>query len=137
MYRENLQYVTGRRIEIDSVQRAIGYQKLWAFIIKKLQERFPKRDYNRGIEIPHIAYPNIFIQLHELLNEKIKPELDPLIEEVQASLKGFKGIVDDVSDDEDAIQVYFNEEMNQSSSLIPYMSAMWVLVEELKKLKDE
>lgn len=53
--KRNLSYLRNRRIEIDSIENAIGIDKFWEFIKKKLAERFPTRDYNRAIKVPKYA----------------------------------------------------------------------------------
>jgi hypothetical protein len=72
-YLDDLEYLKEFRIEIDSVQRAIGYRKLWTFIVKKLEKRFPERNYNRAIETPRVreVFPDIYLELQKLLIDRM------------------------------------------------------------------
>jgi hypothetical protein len=53
------EFVKKRRVEIDAVLEQVGDERLWEYIVHKLIEQFPTRDYNRAISIPanEILYP--------------------------------------------------------------------------------
>jgi hypothetical protein len=134
IFYHNLWRLERWRIEIDSVQRAIGYQKLWVYIIKKLGERFPERNYNRAVQLPRTILPDIYLQLGDLLNEIMKPELDILKQEIRRSLENFNGFLDNVNDSEEAIEKYFKQELNnsKSGSLIDILNKIKVLMDQSK-----
>jgi len=132
IYYKNLWRLEQFRIEIDSVQRVVGYQKLWAFILKKLEERFPERNYNRAIHLGTIL-PDTYLQLGNMLTEKMKPELDILKQEIRESLEDFKGFLDNVSDNEEALKLYLKQEMNNSSNLADILNKIKELTNELKQ----
>lgn len=133
IYYENLWRLQKWRIEIDSIQRAVGYQKLWAFILKKLEQKFPERNYNRAIDFEAI-FPDIYLLLGNLLTEMAKPELDVLKQEIRESLEGFKGFFDNVSHNEKAMQRYFKQEINntKSSNLTNILNKIKGLMNELE-----
>jgi hypothetical protein len=133
IYQKSLPYLKHNRIEIDSVQRVVGYQKLWAFILKKLEERFPERDYNRAIQIPIRVLLEIYLRLGDLLDNMMKPELGILKQEIRASLEDFKGFLDNVSDNEKGIKEYFREEMQKSSNLIDILNKIKDIIDQFKQ----
>ncbi len=135
LYRKSQEFIWQFRIEIDSVQRAVGYRKLWAFIIKKLEERFPERNYNRVIHLPETVFLDIYLQLGNLLTEKVKPELDILKEEIRETLGEFRGFLDNVSDNEETLKRYFKQEINnsKSSNLSDILNKIKELVNELRR----
>ena len=65
---EELEYLKPKRIEIDSVMIAVNdNQKFWDYIVKKLQEKFPTRDYNRAIDIPEHVVPTTLEKLNYMV----------------------------------------------------------------------
>jgi 5S rRNA maturation endonuclease (ribonuclease M5) len=43
---------TANRIEIHAVKNEVGKERFWKWIVKKIEESAPTRDYNRAIEMP-------------------------------------------------------------------------------------
>ncbi len=41
-----------RRIEIDAILAQVGDERFWEYIIFKLKQLYPKRNYNRAISLP-------------------------------------------------------------------------------------
>ena len=77
---------SGKRIEIDSVLKAVGNETFWNYIIKELDANFLDRDYNRSIEVPEYVpqkevddlftnIKNIIIKVQAEEWERIKNEL--------------------------------------------------------------
>jgi hypothetical protein len=134
-YVSDLEYLENHRIEIDSVQRATGYQKLWDFIIKKLEERFPERNYNRAIRIPQVkdVFPDIFLEFQKLLMEKMIPEGNILTSEIWASFWEYRGIKDDIIDDEIALKEYFKSEISRSNNLTDILDKIKDLIKHLRE----
>ncbi len=48
-------------MEIDAVLEQVGDERLWEYIMGKLIELFPTRDYNRAISMPAVEtlYPRM------------------------------------------------------------------------------
>ena len=45
------------RIEIDSIMVKVGNESFWNFLVTKLSEKFPKRDFYRCIDVPEFVIP--------------------------------------------------------------------------------
>ena len=57
---EELDFLRTRRIEINAVKNKVGHVELWNWILGKLDEEYPHRNYNRAVKIPEpyqFAYP--------------------------------------------------------------------------------
>lgn len=134
-YYEYLEYLSEHRIEIDSVQNAVGYQKLWRFILRRLEQRFPERNYNRAIKIPETkdVLPDFFIDLQKLLLNKLRPERYDLAWEVYSSLEEYKGIKDNINDDEISLLKYFKAELSNSNNLTDTFHPIKNLIKELRE----
>lgn len=48
----DIDFLRTNRIEINAVIALVGDLRFWKFIMNKLQELYPMRDYNRAIELP-------------------------------------------------------------------------------------
>ena len=68
---EILEYVSEKRIEIGGVLAAVNDNAtFWKFILLKLGDKFPTRDYNRVIHIPKYIMPSCLKVLNEQVCEK-------------------------------------------------------------------
>jgi len=90
---KKVEYVSSKRIEIDSVMAALNDNaKFWEFILSKLQERFPTRNYNRAINVPECVMPTIIESLNMMVREKaiVASEKERLkLKEEFSNTKGF------------------------------------------------
>jgi len=81
---KKVEYVSTKRIEIDSVMAAINDNaRFWQFILYKLQERFPTRNYNRAIDVPEYVMPAAL----ELLNKMVRQKAIVVSEKERLKLK--------------------------------------------------
>jgi hypothetical protein len=68
---KKVEYVSSKRIEIDSVMAAVNDNaKFWQFILSKLEKRFPTRNYNRSITVPEYVMPTVLESLNQIVREK-------------------------------------------------------------------
>jgi len=93
------QFVRTRRVELDAVLTAVGSKRFWEYIMHKLIELFPKRDYNRAISMPanEILYPEtlqkFLVSINSLVDEILKDEH----KKIEDSLSNVKGEMIDVN----------------------------------------
>jgi hypothetical protein len=79
-----VEYVSEKRIEIDSVMATVNDNaKFWKFILDKLEEKFPTRNYNRAIPIPEYIMPEPL----RALNEKVRKQSIPILEKERIKMK--------------------------------------------------
>ena len=98
---EELEYLKTKRIEIDSVMIAVNdNQNFWEYIVKKLEEKFPTRDYNRAIDIPEHVVPTALEKLNDMVrNLSIRLTQDKR-NEISDKYHDYKGFIDDVDEEE-------------------------------------
>jgi hypothetical protein len=48
----DIEFLKEERIEIDAVLAQVGDERFWEYIMFKLKQLYPKRDYNRAISLP-------------------------------------------------------------------------------------
>ena len=88
------QFVRTRRVELDAVLTAVGTERFWEYIMHKLTELFPKRDYNRAISMPanEILYPEtlqkFLVFINSFVDEKILKDEHKKIEDSLSNVKG-------------------------------------------------
>ena len=84
--KSQLDYLKHHRVEIDSVLAEVGNEKFWNYIIEKLEQIFPNRNYNKSIDVKDYVLPkevdNLITNIHNKVSglqleerEKIKQEL--------------------------------------------------------------
>ena len=76
IFNENLEYASKMRIEIDSIMVKVGNEPFWNFLVAKLFEKFPKRDYNRSIEVPEFVTPDVVNEFVERIQDKMKESVE-------------------------------------------------------------
>jgi hypothetical protein len=93
----SLEYITEKRIEIDSVLARVGNKALWGFVIRMLTKRFPTRNYNRAINVPDYVIPTELEKLNELIKKKGTAVLQSKCEQIKSQhLANVQGIIDDI-----------------------------------------
>ena len=89
----NIDYLLHKRIEIDSVTKHVGNAEFWKFIIDKLRQAFPTRNYNRAIDIPSHIIPESLEMLTNLVEKKVTKILEPHVKERKEHFENYKGFV--------------------------------------------
>ncbi|MGA9845829.1 MAG: hypothetical protein WBQ25_26305 [Nitrososphaeraceae archaeon] len=91
--KEMIDYVEDKRIEINSVIAELDDNaRFWGWIIEKLREHFPTRDYTRSVNIPEYVIPESLQLFNDKVKEKgiaiAKEQLDKLQENL-SNISGF------------------------------------------------
>lgn len=92
--KRNLNYLRNKRIEIDSIENAIGIDKFWEFIKRKLSERFPIRDYNRAIKVPKYALTETMNSFQNELQRLLIELSEEKVDGIKSELKKTQNIID-------------------------------------------
>ena len=90
---EYLNFVTHKRIEIDSVLAKVGSKRFWDFLVSRLNEKFPTRNYNRAITIPKHVLPTALEELVDLTAEKVASFLKPQVQKITKELAQIYGFI--------------------------------------------
>jgi hypothetical protein len=96
----DIEFLKTSRIEINAVIAAVGDVRFWKFIMDKLVELYPTRNYNRAIELPSKdtdadetdLYPNaikkLILHIREVVDDAVT-ETEEKIEREQENIEGF------------------------------------------------
>ncbi|HEX5977121.1 MAG TPA: hypothetical protein VFY68_07575 [Nitrososphaeraceae archaeon] len=89
----NIQYLRHKRIEIDSVIKYVGISRFWTFIIDRLKNEFPIKNYNRAINIPSNVIPEPLEKLTKIVNREVTKILQPCIVDKKKGLENYDGFL--------------------------------------------
>lgn len=96
----DIEFLKTSRIEINAVIAAVGDQRFWNFIMDKLHELYPTRNYNRAIDLPSEdtdidetdLYPNairkLILQVRKIAANAVEETEKKIISE-QKNVQGF------------------------------------------------
>jgi hypothetical protein len=96
----DIDFLTTNRIEINAVIAQVGDLRFWNFIMDKLQQLYPTRNYNRAIKLPSQdlgsdetdLYPNairkFILHIRNVVQTAVE-EIEENIESEQESVTGF------------------------------------------------
>ena len=103
IFEKNLEYVTNNRIEIDSVLAKVGNPAFWKYVIHNLTKQFPKRNYNRSIQVPKFVVPDAIIEFLDKIKSKTSSTIKSEYELIKEELQHFEGTIRSVSAQEHKI----------------------------------
>jgi hypothetical protein len=91
-----------------------GSDELWDWIIRRLEETHPNRNYNRAVNIPesYEYIPSELQKLENLVEGKIDNILHPEIKRVKNELEAYQGFIEDISEYEQDLYDDFEEILN-------------------------
>lgn len=115
---DTFEFLSNRRIEINAVKNVAGAEGLWNWIIRRLEENHPNRNYNRAIikPQPHWFRPRELDELNELVDKRLTRTLEPEIIRCEGELSNYEGFIDDVSEYEHELYDEFEYVLNAGSS---------------------
>ena len=115
---DTFEFLGNRRIEINAVKNVAGAEKLWNWIIKRLEEIYPNRNYNRAIKKPELHWfrPRPLDQLGRLIDRRISSILEPEIVRCEVQLSDYHGFIDDVPTYEQQLYWSFERVLNGNGS---------------------
>jgi hypothetical protein len=136
---EELEYLKTKRIEIDSVMIAVNdNQKFWKYIIKKLEEQFPTRDYNRAIDIPEYVVPTTLEKLNDMVKNLSISLTRDRRNEISEKYHDYEGFIDDVDQEEKATSEELKTVIETDKQFMePLLNKIQELINEYGKKVDE
>ncbi|MGH9857035.1 MAG: hypothetical protein ACRD4B_04235, partial [Acidobacteriota bacterium] len=94
-------FLSTRKVEIDAVIAVVGSERFWEYLIEKLKEYYPTRDYTRVINPEPVTseyYPPIVLDLQTTLGKYIKLILEEESSNVEEELSEVEGFIEDISE---------------------------------------
>jgi hypothetical protein len=137
--KEELEYLKTKRIEIDSVMIAVNdNQKFWGYILKKLEEKFPTRNYNRAIDIPEHVVPTTIEKLNDMVRIRSTRITQDKRNEISSKYHDYEGFIEDVDEEEKANSEELKTVIEKDKQVMaPLLSKVRDLINEYDKKGDE
>jgi hypothetical protein len=134
-----LKYLKSKRIEIDSVMIAVNdNQKFWEYILKKLEEQFPTRDYNRAIDVPEHVVPTTLEKLNDMVRIISTRLIQDKRNEILRKYHDYEGFIDDINEEEKANSRELKNVIERDKEVMePLLSKVQDLINEYGKKIDE
>jgi len=136
-FEDDLEYLRTKRIELDSVVRKVGNQRFWQYVVDKLIDEFPTRNYNRAIKVPDYVFPDELHELASLLQEIITEELKDEVRKNKEELSHVEKIYEDVEQVEYDIKDEFKEFITMNAATGPALKKIEKLTDTLKKSRNK
>jgi hypothetical protein len=131
-FTKNLEYITNKRIEIDSILAKIGNEPFWKYLIQSLVNRFPKRNYNRSIDVPKYVMPDIIGEFLNKIKNKIVSTVRSEYELIKDELLDSEGTFDNVNEEEEKITTRFKTAIEKDEKLLPILTKVQKLSDEIE-----
>jgi hypothetical protein len=93
----DIDFLKKSKIELDAILAAVGSEKLWKYLMERLKESHPTRDYNRVISSrPSLLYhyPQSIKNLVRYMDNHIDSLISKEREKIEAELKDVEGFVE-------------------------------------------
>jgi 5S rRNA maturation endonuclease (ribonuclease M5) len=129
---KNLEYITSKRIEIDSILAKIGNEPFWKYLIQSLVNRFPKRNYNRSIDVPKFVMPDVISEFLDKIKNKNVSTIRSEYELIKDELLDLEGTLDDVNEEEEKITIRFKTAIEKDEKLLPILTKVQKLSDEIE-----
>ena len=136
--KEELEYLKTKRIEIDSVMITVNdNQKFWEYVLKKLEDQFPTRDYNRAIDIPEHVVPTALEKLNDMVRILSTRLTQDKRNEISSKYQEYEGFIDDVDEEEKANSEELKTVIEKDRQVMePLLSKIQDLINEYGKVDE-
>lgn len=138
----DINFLMTQRVEIDAVLAKVGGKRLWDYIIKRLTEIYPNRDYNRAIDIPAVEtlYQKPLQDLLTFINEFYNDLIDDRSQEIQDELSNIQGMLD-IDEKQQEIQNELQQKVDDDDTvktlIIPTIERLHAELKKKVKEKEE
>lgn len=132
----DLNFLDDERVELDAILAKVGDERFFQYILDTLKVLYPKRNYNRAIEIPtegfEIKHEKILATIHATVESIIADESN----KIQNELKEIEGFID-VKEKLEEIKIRLGEVLTKDPSYDDFTKKLNQLVESHPFFKDK
>ena len=108
------------------------------YILKKIQEQFPTRDYNRAIDVPQHVVPITLEKLNDMVRILSTRLTQDKRNEISSKYHDYEGFIDDVDEEEKANSEGLKTVIEKDKQVMePLLSKIQDLINEYGKKVDE
>lgn len=113
-------FLKQKKIEIDAVIAQVGNKRFWDYLIKKLQDHYPTRDYtrvNKTAPDPSSFYPQPLKDINSSVHDYINLILDDEEKVIESELEDFNGIIEDIGEKDREIDERYQAIVDKNETL--------------------
>lgn len=111
---QEFEYLSGKRIEINSVKTKVGTDRFWEWIILKLEEIFPSRNYNRVLKVPKLVKPEDLLKAYSKIEDKLEKCIESRCAKEVEALTYIEGFIPDVQTKQMEIEQELKKELTDN-----------------------
>ncbi len=90
----DLDFLDNERIELDAILAKVGDERFFQYILDTLKKLYPKRDYNRAIQVPAKDFGAKHEDTISLIDARVKDVISPDSDKIKKGLSDVKGFMD-------------------------------------------
>lgn len=111
-------FLKHQKIEIDAVLAKVGGERLWEYVMHKLIQLFPNRNYNRAISMPAVEtlYPEPLQRLLSKANAYVSNVVNAEEDAIRKELENVEGMID-VNEKKEEIHKRLQEKVDSDKEL--------------------
>lgn len=132
----DIDFLSSQRVELDAILAAVGEERFFQYIIDTLKELYPKRDYNRVIEVSSEELGDGYAKLIEIINKKIAAITKEEVDIIKDELEVIEGFIE-VEEKEKEINDRLVEKLNENTEYKDFADKLNDLVKSHSLFKDD
>jgi hypothetical protein len=111
---QEFEYLSGKRIEINSVKTKVGTDRFWEWVILKLEGIFPSRNYNRVLKVPKLVKPEGLMNAYSKIEDKLEKCIESRCAKEVEALSYIEGFIPDIQTKQFEIEEGLKKELTDN-----------------------
>lgn len=132
----DVDFLDEERVELDAILAKVGDERFFQYITDTLKELYPKRDYNRAIEIPDDRFRTRHEDIFATIDAAVRSTVSEKVKEEKKQLSDVFGFID-VKEKLRDIENRLRKELDNSPYYEDFVDKLAKLVESHKFFEDK
>ena len=90
----DIDFLDEERVELDAILAKVGDERFFQYIMDTLKDLYPKRDYNRAIEIPSYRLHARHEDSIDMIDKQVQHIVSDECDKIKDELRGIQGFID-------------------------------------------
>lgn len=129
-----LDFLEDRRIELNTIMNEVQPQRFWNWLKDKLLETFPKRDYNRAIDIPDYVLTNTMSNFITKLKESLTSKLENNVNNIQRAYRNTNNGFLDMAESLAYTRQYLKNKLENDEDIRNIDLDLQVIIDRMERL---
>ena len=124
----DIDFLDKERIELDAILAKVGDERFFQYIMDTLKDLYPKRDYNRAIEIPSYRLHARHEESIDMIDEQVQHIVSDESDKIREELREVPGFID-VKEKQDEIEERLRKKLTNNPDYEDFANKLNELVE--------